>query len=509
MKFKLSACFSVGVLILAACAQSPLEKTVAGLGGKEALQSMTALAIEATGTRWRIDEFYSPGDVDQDGTPFTMQLHYDIAGDKLRLDYTRDRSSGEQEMSLILDGQLGVAEGQNAQYEPPATEAITSDRWAAARKEQRLLNPHLILRKVLADPTRATEGGEQVLDGIKHHVLVVDDEVAPIRFYVNASTGYISKAETVENEPLRRDVRIEVVYENWATVKGGLSFPSRVRLSLDGERIHEEVRSSIEVNQALDPALFDFPAEVQPEFDSELAEWGARNHQLYQMWEATGFPYTGRGTTIEAREIAPRVHYVRGSSHHSLVIEQEEGIVVAEAPLHEHRSEAVIKWIRATFPGKPITHVIATHHHGDHSAGLRTYVAEGVPIVVHEAAKAFYENIFQAPSTIVPDPLALNPVAATIETVPADGPFTIPDAAVPVYVYPFENSHAEDLVFIYVPNGGVVFVADVYNPNHVTAGEGVNELADAIVANNLNVSMIVGVHGETIAYDDFRALLGR
>ena len=519
MKHRLSACFPVLLgLFVTACGQSPLEETLAGLGGENALQDMSTLSIEATGTRWEIDEVYSPGPADEGRVPFTMQLRYDLAGDKLRLDYTHERPAvGEQQTSQIIAGELGAIEGQDARFDPPTTTAMTSDRWAAARREQRLLNPHLILRQALADPSAITEltlhptlNGTQLLDGIEHHVLVIDEEVAPIRLYVSVSTGQIAKAETVENDPLRRDVAIEVVYEDWAPAEGGLSFPNRVLLTLDGERAYEEVRSSIEVNHALDPALFEFAMDSSPEFDPELAAWGAANRHMYRMMAARGFPRAGQHTSIEVEEIAPRVHHVRGASHHSLVIEQEAGIVVAEAPLHELRSEAVIDWIKATFPDKPMTHVIATHHHQDHSAGIRTYIAEGVAVVVHEAASEFYEDVFQASSTLLPDRLALSPATAEIETVPANGSFTIPDAALPVEVYPLENDHAEDMVIIYVRNAGVVFNSDIYNPDPAATdvGAGGQVVNDGIVSNDLDVSIIAGGHGTVIAYGDFQSLLG-
>ena len=33
-------------------------------------------------------------------------------------------------------------------------------------------------------------------------------------------------------------------------------------------------------------------------------------------------------------------------------------------------------------PGKPVRYLVLTHHHMDHSGGLRTYVAEGATIIV-------------------------------------------------------------------------------------------------------------------------------
>ncbi|MFQ5854354.1 MAG: MBL fold metallo-hydrolase [Anaerolineae bacterium] len=489
---------------------SPLEKAFAGVGGVEALQNLSTLSIEASGVRRTMDEQFSPGVPDEAGSGFTMQLNYDIAGDNLRLDYTRQRFAGEHQMSEIITGELGVIDGQDALFGLPGLRNMTSDRWAAVRKQQRLLNPHLILREVAADPSLATESGEQLLDGSVHHLLVIEDYVAPITLYVNASTGHIAKAATMENDHLRRDVLIEVFYNNWQPTRDGLFFPTELFLVVDGEILHKEVRSAIEVNQPLDSTLFKLPEGASPTFDEDLAAWGEMHHQVYQSFAAMGFPRSGLQTNVEAEELARGVYHVRGGSHHSLVIEQTKWIVVTEAPLHEARSAAVIDWIKTTFPDKPIMYVIATHHHTDHSAGLRTYVAEGATVVLHEAAKDLFEEVFQAPSTILPDRLALNPVAATIETVPADGSYTIPDETQPVAVYPIKNTHAEDMVIIHVPNAGVVFVSDLYspNPNATSAGAGGQLLHDYITTNGLAVSIIAGGHGATIAFEDFEALLG-
>ena len=52
-------------------------------------------------------------------------------------------------------------------------------------------------------------------------------------------------------------------------------------------------------------------------------------------------------------------------------------IVVVETPLYDGRSAAVLAEARRLVPGKPIRTVINSHHHFDHSGGLRTAVAEG------------------------------------------------------------------------------------------------------------------------------------
>ncbi|HEX9926219.1 MAG TPA: MBL fold metallo-hydrolase [Anaerolineae bacterium] len=491
---------------------TPLEKALAGVGGEEALQGLTALSIEASGIRWVLDEgFVSGGPAGMVG-PYTLQVAYDIEGDNLRLDHTRESLGQERQVSEIIAGDLGYVEGQDANFGPP-DKNMTSDRWASTRKQQRLLNPHLILQDILANPDIATEGGEQLLDGSVHHLLVVEDATAPLTLYINAGTGQIAKLATMESDPLRRDVSVEVFYYSWQPVgSDGLFFPAEIYAAHDGEIVLKEIRTAIEVNPTLDSDLFEFPAGAEPVFDEDLAVWGEQNQQYIQMFAALGFPRDGVQPNVIADEIAPGIFHLTGGSHHSLAIEQDDGIVIAEAPLDETRSEAIIAWVESNFPGKPITHVIATHHHTDHSGGLRSLVAEGATAALHEAAVPFFEEVFLASSTIRPDALALDPVAAAIDTVPADGSLTIPDDTHPVEVYPLDQTHAEDAVLIYVADedGGVVFISDLYSPAPgADPGAGGMLIHDAITSLGLEVSTIAGGHGATIDFTEFEELLGQ
>ena len=485
--------------------QTPLEKILGALGGAEALRDFGTLSIESTGRRFAPDEQLLPGNFDEFPDNFTMTLYHDGRDDSLRIDLARERTEGEHQVSLIIDGQLGVITGQDAQFGPTGPAPMTSDRWAAIRKEQALLNPHIAFRDALTNGS-VTESGDESLNGANHHILVIEDRVSPVKLYVNAATGYITKLSTMETDPLRRDVAIKVMFDNWAPAQGGLAFPNNVTMMLDREIVHEETRSSVAVNAPLQASLFEFPAGVSPNYNEALANWGRSSHQFYQMMATLGVPRSGQETSIETEELAPGVHHVRGSFHHSLVIEQENGIVVTEAPLHELRSEAVIGWVESLFPDKPITHVVATHHHADHSAGLRTYVARGATVVLHEAAKEFFVDIFQRPSTLRPDALAQNPTGASIETMPAGGSYTIPSANRAVVLYPLANKHADDMVLIHVQGAGVVFVSDIYNPNpNAPTGPGGQLVQAAIEAAGIEVSAIAGGHGGAIDYETFQS----
>ncbi len=182
------------------------------------------------------------------------------------------------------------------------------------------------------------------------------------------------------------------------------------------------------------------------------------------------------------------MHHLTGGSHNSLVVEQANGVVITEAPLNEQRSAAILDWVEINIPGKPITHVISSHHHHDHSAGLRTFVAAGAQIVLAEAAEpVFAKQIFTAPSTIIPDTLAMNPTPANIVPVPFAGSFTIDDAALPVVAQHITSSHAADMLLIYVDNADVLFVSDIYSPGQFPNPFGALEVYNGVIDNGFTV----------------------
>ena len=487
---------------------SPVDKAIAAVGGETALTNLSGFEMKARGLRWTLDEGFVAGEgsTEEARGSFDVQLTYDVEGDNLRLDYEIAAAGFERVVSEIINGSLGVMDGQNSNFGAPQVTDMLSDRWASIRKHQRLLNPHLILQDILEDPTIVTDGG-MVMDRRRHHhVLTVEDGVVPLKLVIHARSGRLLKITTIESDELRRDVPLEIWFGAWRHVGDGLRFPRLAVVFYDREIVQLELRTQIEVNPEIDPELFELPDDASPEFDEELAIRGDVSHQYLQSFAALGFPRDGVQPFVDATLLAPGIYHVTGGSHHSLAVEQDDGVVIVEAPLDDIRSLAVIDWAADTFPDKDITHAVMSHHHADHSAGLRTYVAEGATTVMHENAVEFFEHIFDAPSEIVPDSLEENPFEATIEPVPADGSTVLQSTMNPVSVYPIAGGHAEDLVI--VEAGGIVFVVDLYTPfpGAPALPPGGLVLADRIEELGLEVEAIAGGHGGVISFEEFRGL---
>ena len=68
--------------------------------------------------------------------------------------------------------------------------------------------------------------------------------------------------------------------------------------------------------------------------------------------------------------------------------------------MDDRRTLVVIARARALRPGKALTEVINTHHHFDHSGGIRAAVSEGLRVITHESNRGFFEAMVARPATV-------------------------------------------------------------------------------------------------------------
>ena len=490
---------------------TPLEKAVMAVGGEEALQNLNSFTVEASGVRWVLDEGFVPGgDPVRIGT-YATKVSYDLTAGNLRVEQTKETLGQARDLTEVIAGDLGYKDGQDGRFGAPGQSAMGSDRMASTLRQHQLLNPHSVLQVLWADPSLVTDAGEVLHDSAIYHRLEIANDPAPLTLYIHAGTGQLAKVAMLEEMPLRRNVLLEIFYYQWQPAdESGIAFPGEIYIVLDGEVVAKEVRSSVTVNPELDEALFAIPDDLDVSYDEELASRGAANHQYLQMFAHYGFVRDGIQTNLVANELAPGIHHLTGGSHHSLAVEQEDGIVIIETPLGGYRSDLIMDWVAETYPDKTVTFAVTTHHHEDHAAGLRQFAASGVTAVIHEAAAEFFAHIFDAPATIAPD-MMVDADAISVEVVPADGFLEIADDTLPVEIYPIEQTHAQDMIIAYVADPGIVFVSDLYSPNPDadSAGAGGQIVADAIAELGLDVSWIVGGHGGIISSEDFQSKLGQ
>src|SRR5882724_8935126 len=201
---------------------------------------------------------------------------------------------------------------------------------------------------------------------------------APGRFRVRVSVSsqnLIEKIEAVVPNAVLGDMPVEIQYSDYKDF-GGVKFPTRIRQTIGGY-----------------PALELAVTDVQPNAAVNIAIPGP----ILQ----TPAPYA----RVTSQMVADGVWYVTGGTHHSVVIEMKDHLILVESPINDDRAAAVLSEAKK-LKNKPIKYVIATHHHFDHSGGLRAVAAEGVTVIAHDANKAFLEKTLAAPATVSADRLA-------------------------------------------------------------------------------------------------------
>ena len=105
---------------------------------------------------------------------------------------------------------------------------------------------------------------------------------------------------------------------------------------------------------------------------------------------------------VETQEVAEGVWHLTGGTHNSVAVEFKNYVVLVECPQNEARALAVFQAVKTTIPGKPIRYAVNTHHHFDHSGGLRACAAEGAIIVTQADNKPYYEKVWALPVQRMP-----------------------------------------------------------------------------------------------------------
>ena len=213
-------------------------------------------------------------------------------------------------------------------------------------------------------------------------------------------------------------------------------------------------------------------------------------------------------------KLAEGVFYFTGGTHHSVVIEQKDHVVVVEAPLNEERSLAVINKVKETIPNKPIKYLVNTHAHFDHSGGLRSYVDAGITIVTHQTNQGYYQKVWNAQHTINPDQLSASKKVAKFETFKDKHVLT--DGARKIEIYPIAgSSHNDAFALVYLPAEKILVEADAYTPlaQGATPPTSVNPYSVNLFENiqklKLDVDQIAALHGPgVVKLADLKSYIG-
>jgi glyoxylase-like metal-dependent hydrolase (beta-lactamase superfamily II) len=109
---------------------------------------------------------------------------------------------------------------------------------------------------------------------------------------------------------------------------------------------------------------------------------------------------------------------VRVGTNGGPVIEFDDHLVMFEAGGGPAPTLARIDAANALVRGKQVTAVIVSHHHFDHTAGLRAAVSRGLSVISHRGNEGIIREMIERPASVYPDDLAKSP--HLLQFVPVD-----------------------------------------------------------------------------------------
>jgi glyoxylase-like metal-dependent hydrolase (beta-lactamase superfamily II) len=199
--------------------------------------------------------------------------------------------------------------------------------------------------------------------------------------------------------------------------------------------------------------------------------------------------------TIASQSIGKGVWRVNQGG--TTVIEFRDRIVLYELGVNVATAKAVIAHARTLAPGKPVTHLITSHNHFDHTAGLRQAVAEGLTIVQRRGSEPQFRDMVSHLAPDFPDDLAKSPKPLKFQAV--DEHLRIADDTQTLDIYwARNNGHMADVLVGYIPSERLLMEGDLitaaFDWQHWPDG-----FRDVVDKYTLNVERISPVHGVGLA----------
>ena len=468
------------LIVLAAagygCSQPPPEMQVMyeaaeAMGGVEAVQGATTLITEGSGSAYRLGQNRSP---DSELPAVEVESHrreVDLQTHRWRVEMVSANFLGNMVSQVMaMDQDVAFNVGGDGTARRLGSQAVRE------RRAEYYHHPLTLLQAALAEGEGMAATVSNLRQEMGHNVVdITTADGSQLTLHLDPETSLPLSVSSTGYNPNLGDVAITTSFSDYVDA-GGIMLPQAISQQLD-----EFPSANLRVTNTVNGEIGDLmaPADV-----AAAAEPGP----------------PAANVTVE--EVASGVWLLAGQSHHSVLIDFPQYTALVEAPQNDTRTLAVIEKARELVPDKRVRYLINTHHHFDHSGGLRAAVAEGLTVITHEINQPLFEALVAREHTIVADRLAQNPAPLMLETVTGDEKYELGDGNRVAEIYRIrDDEHNDGILMVYLPRERILIEADVYSPGFA-AGPSAANLLNNIQDRGLRVDRIAPIHGGVVPFSE-------
>jgi glyoxylase-like metal-dependent hydrolase (beta-lactamase superfamily II) len=505
-------------------AQDLISGALTALGGAEALTQVKALVVKGTVRFWEPEQSMVAGGEPRHAADATFEMTGDFTAHAVRVDWVKNflyPSPRTFQFSEIMTPEAGYVIGidsngrnkQNRETNPPG-HAMSGLRFTATQRELRRASPALLL-EMRNHPDKVSASPAITVGSVTYPTLTYQS--GPYNFMVmfDPQTHLPARIRTFDYDNIWGDSTYDLTLTDWRTL-GGVRIATSQHYELNGKIVAEIKITDLSANAPLPAGHFEIPALLQgsapkPASGNVPYQWVLRRQFIGTYLDSDNPSFDTRATDgLRLVELAPGVQHAVGGTHHSLIVELGDALVVFDAPVSDWQANWTIAAAQAKSPGKPIKYLVLTHHHMDHVGGLRAYAAVGATLVVGKGNADHFRKVLAMPFTRNPDltprDLSKTPIVEIADT------YTISDGKRQVTAYLAENPHASGMLIGYIADAQLGFVTDLWSPGAAPLPDKITPALAAVVNTvkkaGITPLKFVGGHGTASDYAPLAALAG-
>jgi glyoxylase-like metal-dependent hydrolase (beta-lactamase superfamily II) len=496
---------AVGHLQPASAQSNPNDLVKLGVeaqGGADALRAIKTLVQKGDAKHWEPGQSNSVNGESRFLGDSTVTITVDYANPaRVRYDWDRNMEYPAVEKlkySEIRYPTYGAVIDDKGQVTPMSAIRLAANLREGARGSVKLL------LNALESPQSVSAIADQKLG----------NQTLPAAMYTQGGNKYIIMFDRTTKLPAAVRVRDEdniwgdanydMILSDWRTVNGvKVAFARSYKLNdMEVQRL---TYKEITANSPIPASTFAIPdavkAAAKPAATANVPyQWVVRRLFLGRFTDSDKVYFADNGS-FKLVELSPNVQMVQGGGANNLIVNMKDGLAVVDAPTDEGQSRWVIDAAKAKYPGKPIKYLVLTHHHMDHTGGMRAFVAEGATVYVPAQDKAYFEQVAKAPHTLEPDAQQKAMKPANIQGV-ADTA-SIKDDGAEINLYNILNPHVDGFLLVHLPKDNVLWVTDLISPRGpIGRNPGTVAVGDAMRKHNITAALIAGGHGATVKQAD-------